>query len=489
MITSTINSELSEAERDQYRLPSAEMGLLTAILRNPASIRDVPQLRPEHFFSESNQEIFRAMLAIVARAGNSNPPIDCAHLHAVSDELGMKIDRQRLDTLRDVAGSDYAAQPPVVLAGMIRENAARRWIYDACRHWQVTADRPMDQHLAEMRVAIESLAARLASHDNQSIAEGAENALYNLEMAKRYHSPRFPQFYAGLGGLAPGTLTILKGRSKGGKSRILASSVLGFAEAGIPVLWLDSEMSAEQHGKRLLAVLGEIDQDQVHDPTNAEKMAKALAHLRSIDHCIRYERLSNHPTAMAAIRQFAAETRGHGIVVYDWLTCDMSIASRGESEYSVLGRMTQELKRAATEFGIPIIAGNQENRGAISASHHQRVQSGEQFQAGSDRITQFCDATCSVRDIGPDVLAAMAKEFPESRASHMLIIDVSRAARGRVVVPLTQRGMNIVEVSDPGLARWLMNPPLTKQQKQLAIPKLSSTPTLPKGENHEPCPY
>lgn len=482
MISTYINADLLTSERDQYRAPTAEMGLLTAILRSPASIRDIPQLRPEHFFGEVNQGIYRAMLAITARSGNSVPPIDPANIWAMADTMGLRIDRDRVNSLREMAGSDFTHQPPTVLAGMVREEAARRWIYDACRHWQTTADRPTDQLLAEMRVSVENLAARLASHDRQSIADGAYDALTNVAAARRYHSPRFPMFYAGLGGLAPGTLTILKGRSKGGKSRIVGSSVLGFAEAGIPVLWMDSEMSAEQHGRRLLAVLGEIEQDGVTSPANAEKMAKAYGRLRAVDHLIRYERLANHPTAMAAIRQFANETRGNGVVAYDWLVPDMSIAARGENEWQVLGRMTRDLKRTATELDIPILAANQENRGAISASHHQRVQAGEQFQSGSDRITQFCDATCSVRDIGPDVLAVMQHEFPQSQVSHMLVIDVSRAAKGRVVIPLAQHGMNIVEIPDPKLAAWLMNPPISKAKKTV-LAKLN--PTLPKGEHHE----
>jgi hypothetical protein len=190
---------------------------------------------------------------------------------------------------------------------------------------------------------------------------------------------------------------------------------------GIPTLILDSEMTITQVMYRIVANVSGIAESSL---TNGNCAAgTALGDLAQTA----YRRVAASPFQHCSTSGWAidriihkitefkhryADTVGGGrcLVVFDYLKCP------GESgrtpEWQVLGHTAEALKATALKLSLPIVAGAQSNKSALTMGQ-QEYASGEASGSvgGSDRIFQNADTLATIRRITPDETRQVIQRF------------------------------------------------------------------------------
>lgn len=166
-----------------------------------------------------------------------------------------------------------------------------------------------------------------------------------------------------LGGLQPGRVYVIAGRTSTGKSA-LAAQILGHVaiELGNPVAIFSIEMPAAELGRRFLARFSGVDLGRFSERTanNGDfvRVRKALSQMKGNRLHVRDSRLT--------LPQFRANTRrlvrsqGVRAVAIDYL--QIMHGSRGLERRLQIAEITAGVKTLARELDIPIILVSQVNR-------------------------------------------------------------------------------------------------------------------------------
>jgi replicative DNA helicase len=185
-------------------------------------------------------------------------------------------------------------------------------------------------------------------------------------------------------------------------SAFLLNIALNVAQQGIPVLYLDTEMSRRQMQTRSLANLSQVninhiqyklfrkDQDQVESVVNAADILDELPIVW------RQAGSMNYKQQLDFARRWIASNVGFNIkdkanpclIILDYikLTGDLGSAI-GKKEFEQLGELANATKSFAQEFEVPIFTAAQQNRDALKEG--QRGSTGT--MSGSDRIAMYVD--------------------------------------------------------------------------------------------------
>jgi replicative DNA helicase len=217
-----------------------------------------------------------------------------------------------------------------------------------------------------------------------------------------YHPTHLPLLDKILHGFGPSTLTVFGGANKSGKSALLLGLGLdGSMNARLPVLYLDTEMSADQQQVRVLANLMGVDSRRLignRDPAILERKAAAEAMLA---HAIFHHDDGNTNTPeilVAKMRAFRAKYPDKCLIILDYLKVTWAIPP-GSNEYRELGILTDAVKRASKDLNCPIITAAQLNVKAEGAGQMDFVNLGTTFLADSQKIVRFADNFVVLRDL------------------------------------------------------------------------------------------
>lgn len=185
-----------------------------------------------------------------------------------------------------------------------------------------------------------------------------------------------------LDGLINGTLNVIAAYKKGGKSCMSMCIALHAAfKLGIPVLYIDTEMSTEQIYPRVLSRLTKIPEKRIKRGqfSDNEREIITLASKVLIDkgkYFHKYMPGFTLDAVVALIKKYHSKY-GIGLVIFDYIKSGSQEDFSNIKEYQLLGNTTIVLKDLAGTLNIPILA-------AV-----QRGRSGD--IADSDRIARYAD--------------------------------------------------------------------------------------------------
>lgn len=202
------------------------------------------------------------------------------------------------------------------------------------------------------------------------------------------------------GGLRPGSINVIGARAKCGKSFLALNMATNISQAGIPVLYLDTELTRKQQLDRQLALLSGVKIELVEtgafvkSPQMHEAIKKAAEITKSL---FDYESVTSDDISkmLSLIRRWLITKVGFNtngkaktcVIIYDFIKVDNSdVAWHKTNEYQNLGHMMSELVNFAKQYDIPFLVMSQLNRDAID-----KEASANQI-AGSDRIAWFCSS-------------------------------------------------------------------------------------------------
>ena len=319
-------------------------------------------LKPEHFYLESHQHIFRACTDMV----NRGVPID---LLTVTEELS------RIGTLDAVGGGYYLVE----LSNRVASSA------NIEHHARIVAQKHIQREL--IRVATETIRdAYEDTHDvfelldksmggimrimspfdtvksMVSVGDAAQSVLRQIDRALsgmgHAITTGLPELDRLSGGFMPGELTVIAARPGMGKTEFAVIRAMAAADSGLKAHFVTLEMTAEQLAIRVMSSIsgvstGDIRRATTLDQVKVRALQDAAQKLAGKSLTISAHRGKN--ALWQFVRRSVAKKQMDILFVdYVQLMDDDERKGSGnrEQEVSAISRM---LKRISTEFYIPVV--------------------------------------------------------------------------------------------------------------------------------------
>lgn len=210
----------------------------------------------------------------------------------------------------------------------------------------------------------------------KEIAEDRERGHIGIPMSTPYISNYFE--------MTPGSLTILGGRAKGGKSMWFLQEAIHKARMGVGVLFIDTEMDLKSWTIRALAHLSKVEMRKItlgEGLTDEEKMRlkSAETELKKLPITHVYMGSLDIPKIFMMSKKMII-TKELGFIIVDYLKVS-DTSNSSDNEYNMLGNMSIGLKNMASDLGIAILCGAQ--------LHHKEDRLGD-----SSKITRYLTTQC-----------------------------------------------------------------------------------------------
>jgi len=236
------------------------------------------------------------------------------------------------------------------------------------------------------------------------------------------------------GGLRPATVNVVGARPKQGKSFFCINVARNVAENGIPVLYLDTELTSDTQLHRLTSLVSGVDLNHVEtgqfagNPHESEAIWGCQEHIEGlpIDH-FSVAGLAPH-AIMSIARRWLSKTVGFTssgaakpcLIVYDYLKLmDDGGFKNNLQEYQLLGFLVTALHNFAVKFKLPVLATVQLNRDGVEKE-------GAEVVSGSDRIVWLCsNFTILKKKIQTEL-----NEDPPSNGTKKLVVTDTRFGAG-----------------------------------------------------------
>ena len=219
-------------------------------------------------------------------------------------------------------------------------------------------------------------------------------------------------------GMIPSTLHIVAARLKEGKSAFLTNIALHVAYiVGLPVLYIDTEMSFNQWRSRAVAALANVrEREIIHGGYSSETYEKIVSKCSEVveNGRLYHEYMPGYSVdkVIALYKKYKVK-HNLGLIVFDYLKePDVSSIDRERKEYQILGDVTTVLKDLAGTLEIPALTAVQLNRNMEIAD--------------SDKIARYGDVIMHWMGKKDDEIETDTRKA----GSHKLIIRDSRRGGG-----------------------------------------------------------
>jgi replicative DNA helicase len=241
------------------------------------------------------------------------------------------------------------------------------------------------------------------------------------------------------GGLLPNALDLIVARAKCGKSLASLNMTISLIRQGIPVLYVDTEMTKEEQTRRAWSTLSQVPERQIRDgefvgdAKKEQALEAAVAELEANDlfhH--RYVGDRTPEEIIALIRRWLVKDVGldeHGyarpcVVFYDYIKLMNAddLQKGGMAEHQSIGFITIGLKNLMAKYNARCVAFAQQNREGLDSDDERGI-------ALSDRLTWFPTSVTILRWQTEDELAAQVDPAVPGGPppySHKLIPILSR---------------------------------------------------------------
>lgn len=196
-------------------------------------------------------------------------------------------------------------------------------------------------------------------------------------------STGFPVLDHQIDGMIPGSFMVFAARKKMGKSTLLTNIAVNVAYGqGVPVLYIDTEMSFLEWQTRVMAMLSGLEERLIKHGGYTDEQLNIL--MEKCVNIIKKGKLYHEYMPGYSLDKIKTLYRKYkmkhdiGLMVFDYLKEPQSDSlDRQRKEYQVLGDVTTAIKDLAGTLNIPALAAVQLNRSGDIAD--------------SDRVARYCD--------------------------------------------------------------------------------------------------
>ena len=389
--------------------PTSERSLISICLNNPDLLVEVEnnEVYSQHFTIPAHRHIFTSMMYLYSKGIKPTP---LSIVEVITDKKAKEEVEEfgSISYIEDMTLMELDPSNLKIFCQKVKQTYARKELYDACESTKnfVLSSESETLNPGELVGIMENKINEIANNtanDTSVYKMGTDLEKRLTERATR------PTLVAGLevgwtafdrvtnGGQA-GDLIIVCARAKMGKSVVLTTWAKKFSiEDGLPVLYIDSEMSSEEQEDRLVSMLTGIPVREIvtglfavdtEHGTKDEKIAKIKEATRAIKDAPYYHVYMPNFSAekvTALAKQYKAKYNIQALFMdYIKVPATQGGTLQAIKEYQALGFFTSTLKDLAGVLKIPVYSAVQENR-----NDEKGTEKGAGNIAGSDRILQL----------------------------------------------------------------------------------------------------
>ncbi len=389
--------------------PTSERSLISLCLNNADLLVDVEnnEVYSQHFTIPAHRHIFTAMMYLYSKGIKPSP---LSIMEVITDKKAKEEIENfgGISYIEDMTLMDIDKSNLKIFCEKVKQTYARKELYDVCEKAKtfMLSDESEKLNPGELVGQIENKITEIA---NNAINETSVYKMGTDLQQRLEERAKQPTLVAGLqvgwtvfdrltnGGQA-GDLIIVCARAKMGKSVILTNWAKRFSiDDGLPVLYIDTEMTSEEQEDRLVSILTQIPVSEIMTGLFAvdtehgtakekiEKIKNAIEQIKSSPYYHVYMPNFSAEKVTALAKQYKAKYNIQALFM-DYIKIP---ASQGNSlqqikEYQALGFFTSTLKDIAGTLKIPVYSAVQENR-----NDEKGTEKGAGNVAGSDRILQL----------------------------------------------------------------------------------------------------
>lgn len=346
-----------------------ERRLLCSVILSPRCLDQVAEIiRPEDFYLDANQRIYKALLALAAASKPVGDP------SIVADAL------KRSGEFEAIGGSAYlyeigmsaaTAAHAVHYAEIVKEKAARRAMIQAGTDLIRGAYNDGTEVPESVNQAETALQSIRTGEFNDGVVDAPTAALKFIDRidAIRERSQHlgiptgFQTFDSVAGGLFPGEFCVLAARPSVGKTALAAQIAGHNAARGRLVYFVSLEMDDVELVQRDICALAGVNSRSIRTGNISEGESQAL-----LAGCERFRqrtiRIDSRPELKVYdIRRKARQLvkEGLSLIVVDYIGLITPSDYRAPREQQV-ARISRELKSLAKELNVPVLCLSQLNR-------------------------------------------------------------------------------------------------------------------------------
>lgn len=341
---------------------AAEDAVLGILLCDGSRLAEVEQLQPDDFWHAKHRVVFSAMRSLIDRG-------IIPDLVTITDELRARGD---LDKIGGAAWLSLLTDGPFAFcllqdyAGTVREAAAARRLKAKLLESasQISPDTPLTQLVAEITQSVDVTA------DDQWVVNPFSETYTEIESAQ--NGQRSSRLYCGsdmLDKYAPPSdaLVVIAGRPAMGKSSLSISLAMRYIRAGLGVLYLSIEMSAQDIIRRMISQRTGIPYRHMRERNGIAReqwdhLAAAMGWLQQVADDGRLT-IAAGPMTDADVISMVRRHRAMDVVIIDHLQL-VKIHQRKDERWDLsLGRFTGDLALASKTHQLTTILLSQLNRG------------------------------------------------------------------------------------------------------------------------------
>jgi replicative DNA helicase len=436
-----------------------ERGLLSLVIRNIDLLTDLQQkITADHFLYTPHKLIYTALCSLI-----TNPTVKTIDLESLiieSNKLGYSSLGVNAEYIAILAQGGFDKENYEFFYKKINDAYIKFKLYNVAQHFVTLIDKnasDSDKHLTSdgLLSKINEEMSAITAFKGEEAAGVEFGKIARDFVIKRAGNPvevrglrtGFPSLDNSLNGLMPGTLTIIAGIAKAGKSTVLANIADHVAiEAGIeakekgepdptvPVLFLSTEMSDEEDLARFIAIrTGEEERaisngTAYNDPLLKKKIDKALEQLENSK--IYHEYIPDFDAVKVCNLIYHYKVKYNiGLAIFDYIKLD-TVSNSDKREDQILGDLTTALKNTAGKLKIPTVAACQIN------SRTRRV-------ADSDRLERYCN---SLVEFWPKTLEELEQQDFKKHGTHWLNVKRNRSgSNAKIPIRFFKKSLNLQE--------------------------------------------
>ncbi len=399
------------------------------------------------FYWPVNQELFKIISHLVHKEDAKT--FDVPSMQATAKILGYENltnggkNSEYLDAVMDESESSKDNVRSIVVAVYKLSLARRAYIATATVQnslKKITGAEDVDEIISQIEEPIFEFTGGIVSQGSNVVSLGQK---YEHTMKTLAENPQdivgIPTGFCAWdeaigGGFRPATVNVVGARQKQGKSFFCINVAKNVAENGIPVLYLDTELTSEMQLYRLASLVSGVELNHIETGKfeSNEHESKAvwgckdhMQHL-SIDH---FSVAGLAPQAIMSIaRRWLSKTVGFTdsgsakpcLIIYDYLKLmDDNGFKNNLQEHQLLGFLITALHNFAVKFKLPILATVQLNRDGVEKE-------GAEVISGSDRIGWLCSNFTILKKKTTTEL----NEDPPSNGTKKLVVTDTRNGGG-----------------------------------------------------------
>lgn len=425
----------------------AERAILAGVFRYGSDAYfDIADIVDENSFTlESNMSIYCCLKHVIEKDDTVKPDIPL--ILSAAKEIGLSdfFNNQEVSHLASIVKFPALLSNVRGFAAKVRKLQIARMMYDQLeltkeKYTEIKGDEPISQILGIAEESIFDFTSILADSDEapSKMFEDVEEYLTDLAedpIDQIGISTGFSRYdFAIGGGLRRGTVNVIGARPKTGKTLLADNMGVHIAKQGIPVLNLDTEMRKEDHQNRMMAMLSDVEINDIEtgkfsqSPLKNQRVLDAAKEIKDIPYYFKSIGGMSFEDQISIMRRWIAKVVGVNdkgkandcVIIYDYLKLMDSAAIKNDmKEFQVLGFMMTSLHNFALRYEVPVLSFIQLNRDGINKETTDTA-------SGSDRIIWLC-SNFSIYKYKSD--EEIAKDGPEN-GNRKLVPVISRHGEG-----------------------------------------------------------